>query len=460
MLNTTLSRIFRSKRIYQYVAAITANLGIFCSELHYGWSSPTIPILTSGNYTFTITSEEASWLVVIPLLGAIVGGLLGAALLDIIGRRKLIYSTALPFIASWLLIAFAKSSIPMFIGRFISGVLDGLSFTAVPIYVAEISDPGLRGLLGSVVSVVAVLAILVANILGFYLPLVTSAFVSTSIPILFLLTFPWMPESPYFYLMKNDTNAARDSLKAFKGVDDVEEELQRMATAVREDMENKGRVQDLVTVKSNRQALVLAVGLRAIQQLSGIYATIFYCKTVFEESKDFLSAEVATIIYFALQLALSFVASFTVDSFGRRPLLLVSTAGTATALFLNGTYLYVKQRTDIDMGDISWFPVFILMAYMVFYSIGLEIVPLVVASEIFPVNVRSYALCATDISYSVVVTCVSQFFHWTNESYGMFVPFYGFTVCCLFGIVFIAVLVPETKGKTLEDIQDQFRKSQ
>lgn len=126
-------------------------------------------------------------------------------------------------------------------------------------------------------------------------------------------------------------------------------------------------------------------------------------------------------------------------------------------LFLNGAYLYVKNCTDIDTSQFNFMPVVALLCFVIIFSIGLQIIPLVFMGEIFPTNVKGFALCLMDIYYSVTVTIISKFFHWSNDTYGMHVPFFTFAVCCIIGLVFIYFCVPETKGKTLEDIQCELR---
>ncbi|KAJ8954037.1 hypothetical protein NQ318_004338 [Aromia moschata] len=425
--------------------------------MHYGWPSHFVPVLVDGNYTFRISSQEGSWLTVIPLIGAVLGAFVTGLVVDTLGRKRLVVFSSFPFVVSWLLVGFAESSTLMFVGRFLAGAADGLSFTAVPMYLGEIAEPAIRGLLASVCPVCIVFGILLVNVLGACLPLDEVAFVATALPILLFLTFPWMPESPYFYLMKGNTEEARKSLQVFRGTEDVTAELNRMAKAVDEQNRNRGSFLDLVRVKSNRRGLIITLGLRGIQQLSGTTAIIFYCKTIFQQAESFISPSASTIVYFGVQLFLSAVSSFVVDFSGRRPLLIASIAGTALTLFANGTYLYLKHCTDVDTASFEFVPLAALLCFVVAFSVGLQTIPLLVMGEIFPTDVKAFALCAMDIYYSVIVTVISKFFHWSNETYGMHVPFYTFTACCVLGLVFIIVYVPETKGKTLEDIQMELR---
>uniref|UniRef100_A0AAR5Q1J9 Major facilitator superfamily (MFS) profile domain-containing protein n=2 Tax=Dendroctonus ponderosae TaxID=77166 RepID=A0AAR5Q1J9_DENPD len=453
----TLKCTKRNNNSFQYLAAVAANLGIICSEMHYGWPSPSLPILMSGNYTFTVTSDEGSWLVVAPLFGAIVGALITGMIVDILGRKRLIIFSAVPFIASWFFIAWASSGPLMFVARFMAGMTDGLSFTAVPMYLGEIAEAKIRGLIASICPVSISLGILLINVLGSYLPIDTTAYVATVVPLLLLLTFVWMPESPYFYLMKGNVEEARNSLQRFRGTEDVAVELERISEAVAQQNKNRGRWLDLLTVPTNRKAVVIAFGLRTVQQLSGTTAIVFYCKKIFEESSDFMSPSLATIIYFGVQLALSAVASIVVDFSGRRPLLIVSIIGTAITLFLNGAYLYIKTHTDIDTSQVNFLPLLALLVFVVVFSIGLQTIPLLLMGEVFSTNVKAFGLCAADIYYSIIVCIISKLFHWSNDRFGMHVPFFSFGICCLFGLLFIVFCVPETKGKTLEDIQEELK---
>lgn len=195
-------------------------------------------------------------------------------------------------------------------------------------------------------------------------------------------------------------------------------------------------------------------GLRGVQQLTGTTVIIFYCKTIFKEAGGF-SPSLSTIIYFSVQLVLSAVSSFIVDFCGRKPLLIISTIGTALALLANAIYLYL-QKIGIDTTEFNFVPLIALLCFVITFSIGLQTIPLLVMGEIFPTNVKAFALCSMDIYYSVVVTCTSKFFHYTKDI-GMHVPFFVFTGFCFLGLIFIIFYVPETKGKTLEDIQAELQ---
>lgn len=228
--------------------------------MHYGWTSPFLPVLVGGNYYFVITDEETLYITIMPLIGSIVGALITWITIETYGRKKLLTYSSIPFIASWLLIGIARSSILIFVGRFLAGISMAITFIAVPIYLGEIADSTTRGPLFCMCQMCAVFGLLAVNFVGTLLRLDTVAYLSACLPILLLLFFSYMPESPYFRLMKNDTEGARISLQTLRGRKEIFEELERIAETVKDRKENKGKLSDLVTVTSNRKSLILCLG--------------------------------------------------------------------------------------------------------------------------------------------------------------------------------------------------------
>lgn len=146
--------------------------------------------------------------------------------------------------------------------RFIAGVADGVTFTVVPMYIGEISDAKVRGLLGSSCSALWIGGFLLINVIGSYLSISTTALVSSLVPVLAFVTFIWMPESPYYLLMRNRIKEAKESLRRFRGVHDVDDEIERMSSFIQTKTRKTGRFLDLFLVKSNRKAVFIVAGLR------------------------------------------------------------------------------------------------------------------------------------------------------------------------------------------------------
>nr|ACG44798.1 solute carrier family 2, facilitated glucose transporter member 8 [Zea mays] len=436
---------------YQYLATISGCLSIICCGMHFGWPSPSLPELLDPNSTIPMTSEEGSWLAAMPCIGAPIGDIIAAYMADKIGRKYSMLITSPMYVASWLLVAFSPSVFVFALARIIAGAADGIAFTAFPMYLGEISDSKIRGILGSSIQVSMTTGMLLVNIIGLYLNISLTAIIALVFPVLHFITFWFMPESPYYLLMTKNTDAARRSLQIFNGTDDVDQKLKTVDQAVKEDLENTSSIWNLFTTKSNRKALLICFCLRSIQQFIGAYAITFYAKMIFDEAGENISASTATMIFFSVQLFVAIIASFLSDSLGRRPLLIISIIGSGIALAVEGLYFYFEGK--IDMSGYSFVPLLALISYVIIYNVGVGCVPIILLGELFPPNVKAFALCLCDIWFDIVVTFMSKFFQLMKDNFGMHVPFFAFALFCGIGLVFIVLCVPETKGKTLEEIQ-------
>lgn len=444
-------------RIFQYLAALAANLGMFSIGLHYGWPSTAIPDLTNGNYSFQLTNSEASWMVAVTPLGSIIGDVTAGFTLNTFGRKKMIWFSSLPLTVSWILIAVANAPAYLFVARILAGIIDGFLFTAIPPYLAEISDPEIRGFLGTTYFVTLVFGMMLSNIMLMFISIPTAAYISASVSLLMLVILPFLPESPYFHILKKEISLATSSLQKFRGKGEVTEELGRISKGIEEEKKlGEGTFKELIFTTQNRNCLILALGLTAIQQLTGILAIQSYCESFFNDTSDILSANVGNLIYFVIYFLGTLIALFIIDITGRKPLALFSTVLICLTLLTDATFLYIKNSTNIDVKGFEYVQIVSILFYIAAYSIGINCVPILVSSEIFPSHIKGKAFCLINVCYSLVSSSVVQYFSW-SEAFGLEVPFYTFAVISFIGTVFIALYLPETKGKTLEDVQSQMK---
>ncbi|XP_018324447.1 facilitated trehalose transporter Tret1-2 homolog [Agrilus planipennis] len=443
--------------LYQYLAMITGSLNVICSGMHFGWPSPSLPRLLREDSPVKITSDDGSWLAVMPLLGAVLGSATTSFLVERFGRKPVIFGTSIPYIITWLLVAFSPNAAMLMVARFLAGITDGFLFCTMPMYLGEIAEPRIRGTIGSSLSVNFTLGILLINIIGSFTTVKMTALISTIFPCLAAATFVFMPESPYHYIIKGQLEEAKISLRKFRGNEDVDGEVTRLMDGIKESNVKTAKFTDLFMEKSNRTALLLMMGLRAAQQFGGTSAITFYAGTIFQEAGDHISPEVASIIYFAVQLGMGCVSLMIVDITGRRPLLILSITGACIALFVEGSYFYIHNVTSISTASFSWLPVAALVFYVVIFSVGMQPIPMLILGELFSPGVKAYALGFADIYFSFLATIVSKFFQAVKDEFGIYVPFFTFSGCCILGLIFIVICFPETKGKTLEEIQQNFK---
>ncbi|XP_065169220.1 facilitated trehalose transporter Tret1-like [Atheta coriaria] len=416
----------------------------------YGWPSPSIPKLLDGSHV-SVTNDQTAWLAVINILFSIPGAVVAGWALDKIGRQKIILFLGWPNLIAWLLIAFSTRVEMLFIARAIVGFVDAFVFIAIPLYVGEIALANTRGLLGSLTSVSLVLGIAIINAIGHYLSIYTTALICAGLPIIYTILVYFAIESPYYHIMNDQHEDAKHCLRKHRGVEDVDDEFIRLATVIQEDQRNKGHFMDLFTVSSNRKALLIMCGLRTIQQFSGISAITFYTPKI-------LTIDHIVVIYFGVQLFMTCIASIIVDKAGRRPLLILSSMGTGFASTVVAVYYFLLQRTLVDLSNLEYLPVIAMIMYIVLHSVGLYTIPLLMISEVFPTSVKSYAIAILDLYFCLCVTASAQFFYVTLTFEGMYLALFCFAMFSFAGTVFIHIFVPETKGKTLEDVVDHFKR--
>lgn len=427
--------------------------------MQFGWPSPHLPQLQSPESHIPVTSSEGAWLISMNGIGSIFGSLVASYIVNKVGRKVSILITSPLYLFCWLLIAFAHRLWMLMLARCINGFTDGIVFTAVPMYVSEISHPKIRGILSASIPVMTVFGILLVNIIGSLLDLKMTGLVCAIFPILHFFSYCWMPESPYYLIMQKDFEAAKHCFTIFQRSSDIDEQFEKLQSVIEEEVKNSVNCWDLFTVKSNRKAVIIVFGLRGIQQLCGPNALTSYAKTIFHESGEDISSTFSSILYFTVQFVMVIICSVLVDKVGRKPLLIVSILGSGVALFTQGLYFYFKSVSVYDISVVSFLPLTALLTYVIVFNIGMWNIPLLLMGELFPTNVRAFALCLNEIYFGLSVVVVSEFFQGMTDAFGMHVPFFVFSAISFFGLVFILRMVPETKGKSLAEIQECLRES-
>ncbi|XP_044728274.1 facilitated trehalose transporter Tret1-like [Chrysoperla carnea] len=447
-------KIFR-----ELLATITVTLSVMSCGIHYSWPSPTLPKLLAKDSYIPINDAQGSWLAVTTLIFALFTAPLAADLVDRYGRKISTMLTIPLYLISWFCIGFGRVYYIILLGRCIAGIADGITYTAVLVYVGEIASCRIRGFLASFISVILLFSGLIVNSVGPFVSIQTMAFICAVVPLVQLILCIFLPESPYYLLMKEDTKAAKESLQYLRGGDsaNITQELEDIKSAVKRQMSERGSYKDLVVQPGNFRALLICIGLRTSQQLSGISAVIFYSQIIFAANNEFISATTAVIIFNALQVITACFSSLILDRLGRKILYSLSSAGCAITLGATAIYFYLKQH-NVNVSEYFWIPMVSLCSFIVTYNMGMSVIPVTMLSELFPTNVKSKALAVMDMYFSLIASLMTKLFQHLDSTYGMYVPFTLFACSCILGVVFGIVYLPETKNKTLEEIQMMLRR--
>ncbi|KAJ8946851.1 hypothetical protein NQ318_006761 [Aromia moschata] len=389
-----------------------------------------------------ITAFEESWIASLTCLGAGIGPLAAGKLADSLGRKRTLLLIAFPMVAAFVTLSFATTVNLYYVARFVLGLGVGSVFAVLPTYLGEITQDHNRGKFGCLMTVFLTIGLLYPLAVGPFLSIKLFSF-SCAVPLmLFLIFFSlFVPDSPVYLVSVGNTKGAREALRKLRNSDQVEGELKLMT-------------QDL----EQTQGLIVCIGLVVLQQFSGINAVLAFLGPIFEATGSGLSPYASTTTVGVIQVLGTLLTTSIVEKLGRKVLLVASTIGSCASIFLLGLYFYLKTSKIYDVSNIFWLPVVCVVVYIIVFNIGLGPLPWLVMSEVFPPHAKGVAAALTTCSCFMASFLVTLGFPIIVKLAGMTECLWLFGSFCLLGIVFIYCVVPETKGKSLAEIQQLLRK--
>ena len=394
------------------------------------------------------------------ILGCIPGAMVAGFLSDRFGRRKVLFICAILYAASGLLSAVPRTFTEFLIARFISGLGIGASSMICPVYIAELAPAAKRGRLGSLFQLGIVLGIFLTLFINAMIQgagdeawnassgwrWMLGAEVAPAVALFFLLFF--VPESPRWLLQAGREREARQILEQVGGSDHAETEIMAVRQVLAQE---EGRFSELFQPRF-RKPLIIAVILMAVSQFSGINAIMYYSTKIFTTAgvgvKNSFSASVLVGL---VNLVFTFVAIALVDKAGRRALLLV---GLALQVIFLGAVGWMFHNGIQGMGLLL-----AIVGFIAAFAMALGPIPWIFCSEVFPTKIRGRAMSIAVFTIWSSCYVVAQTFPMLNDSpaFGPAATFWVYAACSLFGLVFVWAMVPETKGRTLEEIESSWR---
>ncbi|KAG7201532.1 hypothetical protein KM043_004283 [Ampulex compressa] len=442
----------------QVLAALSVSLGSMVVGYSSSYTSPgLVSMQDNATATFEVTEHIGMWIGSIMPLCALFGGIAGGPCIEYLGRRNTILGTALPFIGAWLLIALATDVHMILAGRALCGFGVGIASLSLPVYLGETIQAEVRGTLGLLPTAFGNTGILVCFIAGMYMDWRNLALLGACLPIPFLILMFMIPETPRWYISKGKTKKARKSLQWLRGKDaDITEELTTVEKIHVESERNstQGAMSEILK-KNHFKPLLISLGLMFFQQLSGINAVIFYTVRIFKDAGSSVDENVSTIIVGIVNFISTFVAAAIIDKLGRKILLYISAVSMCLTLFTLGTFFYVKS-IGADVAAFGWIPLLSLIVYVVGFSLGFGPIPWLMMGEILPAKVRgSAASIATGFNWMCTFV-VTKTYEDIITGIGAHGTFWLFGSIVVVGFFFVLFCVPETRGRSLEEIEKRF----
>ncbi|CAL8283135.1 unnamed protein product [Boreogadus saida] len=460
-----------------FLAVFSVVLGNFSFGYSLVYASPVQTALQgSEDPRLQMDSTQYAWFGSIYSLGAAAGGLGAMMLNDMIGRKMSIMTSALPSAVGYMLMGGASDRWMLLLGRFLTGVAGGMTSASIPVYISEISHPAIRGAMGSCPQITAVCGALVLYALGTRLPWRWLA-VAGGVPAVALVVLvALVPSSPRRLLSLGREEEAEEALRWLRGGDyHVQTELRAVQNSIR----SQGGVtlKELATPTYYRP-LLISVGMRFLQQLSGITPTLVYMQYILSTSRVALDPGIATVIVGVVRLFSVAIAASLMDRAGRKALLytssmlmILSSLSLTMYSHANGcsppppsppnvTHLPPQPGFDplgAAPAGLSLVPLFLVIVFIFGYAMGWGPITWLLMAEVLPLAARGVAsgLCVA-VGW-LTAFAATHLFLYLADGYGLYAPYLGFTAVCVFGLLFTAVRVPETRGRTLEEIENFFR---
>ncbi|XP_059474759.1 facilitated trehalose transporter Tret1-like isoform X3 [Neocloeon triangulifer] len=434
---------------------VVATIG---SGMTSGFSAVLLPQLRASDSDLPISEDDTSWIASMAALPMALGCLAGGFSMERLGRKRTNQLLCVPFIAGWLLLAVAQNVTALLVARFLTGLAVGILGPVGLIYIGETSAPQYRGVLLAAISLAVSTGILLSHLFGALLHWRLAAALCALAPLIALILVLVSPESPAWLVAQGRPSDAQDAFRWLRGSDpEASAELQSLlhkrpdaAAAAAADEGWRSRLARPSFVKPFLLMNVFFV----IQQFSGVNAVAFYTVAIFQQTLgDGVDEYLAMAVLDVARLVMSLVTCVLLRRLGRRPLALTSAAGTGLCLLLLAAFLRFRDAT---WAAFEWTPVALLVGYMGFVSVGLVPLPWVMTGEVFPAAVRGVGSGATSclgfLVFFVVVKSGPAMF----ASMGSDGTFLLYGLVATFGGVFLYFFCPETKNRTLQEIEDAF----
>lgn len=467
----------QNKALVIIIAAVAATGGLLFG-FDTGVISGAIPFFQQA---FNIPDNWVEIITTSGLVGAVIGAMFSGRIADIVGRKKVILTSAVIFAIGAVWSGASSSAMMLVFARFFLGIAIGVSSFAVPLYIAEISPTKNRGTLVSMFQLLITIGIMVSYLSdsAFAVPDNDPAYLTCWRPMFYVGVIPamimfvgmlFLPETPRWLISKGFNEKCRDVLEKVEEPQLVDEVINRMQTDIETDKKNKINWTHIFK-KWLRIPLIIAIGIMFVQQFTGINTIIYYSPKIFLMSgfADAQAAVWASVSVGVVNVAFTILSLFMIDRLGRRKLYFIGLSGLVVALIAMGT-CFALQST---LGDsIKWVTIALVWVYIAFFAISLGPLGWLIISEVFPLSVRGIGSSIGALSNWLFNGVVA--FTFFKIVKGLTLPgseimlkgedlgnpagaFYLYALVGILGLIWGYFFIPETKNVTLEKIEEHWR---
>ncbi|XP_046661074.1 facilitated trehalose transporter Tret1-like isoform X1 [Homalodisca vitripennis] len=441
-------------------ATVATHINSVSVGMCQGYSAILLPQLQDPASPLQVNTEEASWIASLGVITNPLGAILSGLLMEWLGRKKAVQLVSIPFLLGWLTIALSSNLFILCIGRAITGVAIGMG-AACYVYVAEISLPEHRGFLSAFGPIFVSLGVLLVYSFGYLFNWQVASAACAVCAAISASIMSLIPESPSWLLAHCKEKKARQAIVWFRGdTDEASKELADLSEAMmakKIENEESGNQWSQFLQPSVWKPFLILVTFFIFQEGSGLYIMLYYAVNFFQESGSTMDKYVLCIIVAFMRLVMSIFGTLCIKRFNRRTMACVSGLGMALSMGVAGSYEYLYASLDVLERPLPWLPQLCIVANVCTSMLGMLQLPWIMIGELFPTAVRGImGGVVSSLAYFfifVVVKVYPQCLQYMHV-HGMM---WSFAAISLFAIVFVLLFLPETQGRTLIEIEAQFK---
>ncbi|XP_063372162.1 facilitated trehalose transporter Tret1-like [Cydia amplana] len=442
----------------QWIIGAIATTPFLTYGLQNGWISPVIGLLQSDLSPSgrPLTTNEISLVASGVSMAAISTAAVFGYLADGIGRRATLMCLVTPQILCFALKLISAHPACLIVAQLCGGIAAGGSFCVAPTYVKEMAQDSIRGYLASSGILLQSMGMLIMYAMAPYLGYYTLLWIVVWLPVLNLVGMFWIPESPAFLVKKGRVEEAIRVMSWLREVDGNHKMLERDISTLKNEMMTNENLpaeswKSILSDKSSRRALCISFLVMTLLAVGGDYGIMAYASVILQHSGVTFAPEVQALSFPALMTLGSLLSAVTIERLGRKPLIMLGALFTGVPLAIMGTVLVILQG---GAHVPQWLPV-VSIGVCLFASGQMMSLPFIVISEIFSVQMRSKVLGLISTYGWSLAGSQTLLFAIITEHLGMQTIFFAFAAINLLGTIVCAIIMPETKGKTLEQINKE-----
>jgi len=455
----------------QFLAAFAATIGAFGMGNMLVWSSPALPHLVKEDcekinacdLPHPFTNEEGSWIGSISTIGALTAAIVvGRIMIPYLGCKWSMITLSVPATAGWICLLITKplqvtTPTLFYVGRFLTGFAGGAFSLVAPTYVSETAETRYRGTLGNLMQFMVTFGIAFTYSLAINDAVnweyITA--ISLAVPIINAVAMLFMPDSPVHLVNKGKDDQAREALVRLRGSECsyIDQELMDIQKTVQDSWssESSASAKELFTNAVYLKPFGIAFSLMFFQQFCGINGILFYLQTVFQKAGSSMDPGLQSFIVGLAQVIATGFAVVVVDKLGRRILLIGSAFFMCLSIGGLAAFFYVNDDS------LGWLPLVCLIVFIVAFSCGFGPLAWTMNIELYPLEARATMSSVTTLTNWLFAFLVSKFVPTLMDVMHEWGVYFLFCGVCAVGVIFCALVVPETRGKTPDDMKRYFQ---